>query len=429
MSSTTISPSKISGTVTAPPSKSHFQRLCAAALLAGGSTTIYNYGMSNDDKAALQIIEALGATIVYNNDCINITGNDKQETINKKPLTINAGESGLALRMFVPVATLFANDIMFTGNGSLLQRPVSFFNEVLPQLGVAVNTANGFLPMSVKGNITPDSIEVDGALSSQFLTGLLFAFAASPKLEQTTIITVNNLNSKPYINLSLEVISAFGLNAPHNNNYTTFTFEPIAKKNRPHDISITTEGDWSNAAFLLVAAAIAAKESVVVKGLNIQSVQADEVITDILKTCGCRLDISVDSITVYNSLPSLQPFKFDATHSPDLFPPLVALAAYCKGSSVIKGVGRLKHKESNRAVTLQEEFAKMGVEIVLQDDIMIVNGTGSIKGAVVYSHNDHRIAMACAVAALHATAAITIEGADAVDKSYPSFYKDLDSLL
>ena len=139
------------------------------------------------------------------------------------------------------------------------------------------------------------------------------------------------------------------------------------------------------------------------------------------------MTINGDEIKISNSA-ELKAFEFDATDCPDLFPPLVALAAYCKGDTVIKGVERLTHKESNRALTLQQEFEKMGVEIILQNDIMIVKGTKKIKEAIVHSHHDHRIAMACAVAALKADAAIIIEDADAINKSYPDFYEDMKQL-
>jgi 3-phosphoshikimate 1-carboxyvinyltransferase len=219
----------------------------------------------------------------------------------------------------------------------------------------------------------------------------------------------------------------FSLRVPENKNYEEFLFgQRSADNGQPQIINYTVEGDWSGGAFLLVAGAIAG--NIVVKGLDINSTQADKKIIEALKDYGSTISLRDDEITISNSPSGDRGFNFDATDCPDLFPPLVALAAYCKEETKIKGVQRLTHKESNRALTLQEEFKKMGVEIILQDDVMIVNGANKIKGATVHSHHDHRIAMACAVAALKADGETIIEEADAINKSYPDFYEDLKQL-
>jgi 3-phosphoshikimate 1-carboxyvinyltransferase len=208
-----------------------------------------------------------------------------------------------------------------------------------------------------------------------------------------------------------------------NNNYESFQVLPSGQStNQP--ISYTVEGDWSGAAFLLVAGAIAGR--ITVKGLDINSAQADKAILQALMMSKAMISITDDEIGIGPA--ALQPFQFDATDCPDLFPPLVALASYCKGVSVIQGVRRLAHKESNRGLTLQEEFAKMGVTIQLQDDLMIIEGGVELKGAAMHSHHDHRIAMAAAIAALKAKGETTIDEADAINKSYPAFYEHLKQL-
>jgi len=429
MQTVTIYPSSISGTLQAPPSKSCMQRVCAAALLKGGETIINNYGISNDDKAAIEIIKQLGASVIFEDNRMIINSKIKRQktlaknqTLNSTFKTLNCGESGLSLRMFAPIAALFNEEIMLTGSGSLLNRPISFFTEILPQLNVNIETNNGKLPIKIKGVLQPKNIEIDGSISSQFTTGLLLAYSASiPLLSKNTII-VNNLKSKPYIDLTLQVMQDFGLNAPINNNYREFIFQSIEQSNN-QTINYTIEGDWSNAAFLLVAGSIAG--DVTIKGLNINSTQADKAILQLLESSGNTIQSS--SLSNVGNW-SLGYFYFDATDCPDLFPPLVVLAAYCNGTSTIKGISRLIHKESNRAIALQQEFGKMGVDIVLQDDNMIINGTGIVKGAIVNSHNDHRIAMACAVAALKATGKTTIVHAAAINKSYPNFFEDLRKL-
>jgi 3-phosphoshikimate 1-carboxyvinyltransferase len=247
----TIQPSKIKGTITAPTSKSAMQRACAAALVKRGKTILHNPGTSADDKAALDIIQQLGAAVSYIDNTIVIESNGI------KPIadTINCGESGLSVRMFTSIAALSTLPITITGSGSLIRRPLSFFNEVLPQLDVEVNSNNGLLPLQIKGPLQPKNITVDGSLSSQFLTGLLLAYAAAGAADVT--IKVDNLNSKPYIDLTLQVMSDFGLKTPINNNYEEFYFgNQSISQFANESINYTVEGDWSGGAFFLVGGAI-----------------------------------------------------------------------------------------------------------------------------------------------------------------------------
>lgn len=393
------------------------QRGCAASLLFKGTTIIRNPGHSNDDKAALGVIKDMGAVIKKLDDgSLQITGGGVSPDCD----TVNCGESGLGIRMFTPIISLSNKRITINGEGSLVTRPMDFFDEVLPQLGVEIISKEGKLPLQVKGPLQPKNITIDGSLSSQFLTGLLFGYAASNAKEVT--ITVNNLKSKPYIDLTLAVMKQFGWEV-ENRNYEQFHFTGTNKQ-PSSTITYTVEGDWSGAAFLLVTGAIAG--DIVVKGLDVQSTQADRAVLQALQSCGARMSIQAEQIEIGPA--ALKAFQFDATECPDLFPPLVALAAYCKGTTVIEGVTRLTHKESNRALTLQKEFGKMGVEIELQDNLMLIKGGNGLKGASVHSHHDHRIAMACAVAALKATGETVIGEAQAINKSYPDFYEHIGQL-
>jgi 3-phosphoshikimate 1-carboxyvinyltransferase len=260
-------------------------------------------------------------------------------------------------------------------------------------------------------------------LSSQFLTGLLFAFAHAAT--EPITIQVVDLKSKPYIDLTLAVLQHFGYAVQHEN-YQQFHIHPRKINQQP--IDFTVEGDWSGAAFLLVAGAIAG--NLTITGLDVFSEQADKAILQALMQTGALLSITEKEII--SARPqhqaALKPFQFDATDCPDLFPPLVALAACCAGTSVIEGVERLTHKESNRALTLQDTFGKMGIQIELQDNLMLIHGGTLITGAEVHSHHDHRIAMAAAVAALCANAPVKIADADAINKSYPDFYKHLEEV-
>jgi 3-phosphoshikimate 1-carboxyvinyltransferase len=412
-----IQPGKISGNIDAPTSKSSMQRACAAALLNEGKTIIGNPGKSNDDLAALGVIDNLGAKVLQ-----QTTNELVIESKGVKPVSgeMNCGESGLGIRMFAPIAALSDQEIIINGTGSLLSRPMDFFDEIFPKLGIKIESNHGKLPIKIKGPIKPVDITIDGSLSSQFLTGLLMAYGKAAT--QPVTISVNNLKSKPYIDLTLQVMKEFGYSVI-NHQYDTFEIHPVnATSHQPKNYLV--EGDWSGAAFLLVAGAIAGE--ITVKGLNVFSSQADKAILRALTMSEAVVSIAEDQIVIGPG--KLKAFHFDATDCPDLFPPLVALASFCEGTTVIEGVSRLAHKESNRGLTLQEEFGKMGIEIKLQDDLMLVEGGKGINAATVHSHHDHRIAMACAVAALKANGETTIEEAEAINKSYPTFYSDLKKL-
>ncbi|HMR92898.1 MAG TPA: 3-phosphoshikimate 1-carboxyvinyltransferase [Chitinophagaceae bacterium] len=417
-----IKPSRLKGAVQAPASKSAMQRACAAALLAKGTSVLYNPGHSNDDKAALDIIQRLGAVVEETGDgALRIISSG----VAAAAPAMNCGESGLSIRMFTPLAALSEKEITIEGSGSLVTRPMDFFDAILPQLGVKIKSNDGRLPLVVQGPLQPADIMVDGSLSSQFLTGLLMAYSAAGASGVT--ITVNNLKSKPYIDLTLAVMQSFGLAVPVNDNYERFIFPATnsAAAAEPGLIrSYTVEGDWSGGAFLLVAGAIAGP--IHVSGLDLASTQADRAIVDALMAANAGIAMDAKGTQLHPV--AMDAFYFDATDCPDLFPPLVALAAYCKGRTTIKGVSRLAHKESNRALTLQDEFDKMGVTIALENDLMHIQGGKQVKGADIHSHHDHRIAMACAVAALQADGDTTIEEAQAVSKSYPDFYHHLRQL-
>lgn len=427
----TVHPNTLKGEQVAPASKSSMQRACAAALLHRGTTQIFNPGHSNDDLAAVEVIQKLGATVTMeqpSNEKINsasiIVNSNGVHPIGD---TMNCGESGLGIRMFTPIAALSDQAITIEGKGSLLKRPMHFFDTIFPDLGIEIQSQSGYLPITIKGPLKPANIEVDGSLSSQFLTGLLMAYAATDNTN--AVIEVHDLKSKPYIDLTLSVLNAFGWNVQHQG-YKRFEF--LAHKPLADHIDYTVEGDWSGAAFLLVAGAIAGP--IHVKGLQLDSTQADKAVMQALKASGASIEIKEHTIQIGPSKDSagnytpLKAFEFDATDCPDLFPPLVALAAVCNGVTIIHGVSRLAHKESDRGLTLQTEFAKLGIRIELDQDRMLIHGGTGIHSAEVFSQHDHRIAMACGVAALCADGPITITDAEAVNKSYTDFFKHLQHL-
>ena len=406
-----VEPSGIKGQIKAPASKSMTQRSIAAALLADGQSIIHNPSYCDDSLAAMSIAVGLGARVEPKADELKINGSG----VLKEP-KLNCGESGLAIRMFSPIAALYPAEITMVGANSLKKRPMFMIEEALNQLGVKCTSSDGFLPLTIQGPIVGGYCEIDGSVSSQLLTGLLMAL---PLAARDSEIKVNNLKSKPYIDMTIQILKSFGITV-HNTGYNLFQI-PGNQKYIPHNY--TVEADWSGGAFLLVAGAV--NGQITVHGLRTDSMQSDMAIINALGKAGAQMKISENQIEISKS--DLKAFEFDATESPDLFPPLVALASYSDGVSTIKGVSRLIYKESDRATALKKEFGKMNVRIEIKDDLMSVTG-GRPQGARVESHDDHRIAMAVAVASLGATGRIYIRDSQCVAKSYPGFFDDLRHL-
>jgi 3-phosphoshikimate 1-carboxyvinyltransferase len=400
------------GSITAPASKSFIQRALAIATLCKGKTIIQNPAFCDDTSSALKMSEALGADISVSRNIIEIQGN-------LKPIRhiLSAGESGLGIRMFATIASLLNHEIKLTGEGSLRLRPIHMIEESLKQLGVVIKSNEGLLPITVCGPLKGGKAIVDGSISSQVLTGLLIAL---PLTNDDSTLEVKNLNSKPYIDLTLKVMSEFGINID-NEDYSTFHIKGNQSCN---SCRYTIEGDWSGASFHLVGGAISG--DVIISGLNTTSLQSDRKIISALSIAGATIQADYNSVQVIKN--QLKAFEFDATHCPDLFPPLVVLAASCIGTSQITGVSRLQHKESNRALVLKNEFEKIGVEIIIDNDSMLISG-GKITGGEINSNNDHRIAMAGSIAGLISNTPVKVCQPEAINKSYPGFYNDFNKLL
>ncbi len=414
-----VKPSTISGSVKAPASKSMMQRAIAAALLSDTPVTLTNPTYSNDSKAALSVIQALGAQVEAGTGQIHIHGAGGVKPTGAR---LCIGESGLGIRMFSPILSLSHQPLTIDAEGSLLKRPVSMIEAPLRQLGVDVTTSQGFPPLTVKGPLKGGTAVVDGSVSSQLLTGLLMAL---PKAQGDSVLTVDNLKSTPYIDMTLGLLKDFGV-AVHHTDYRVFSIKGN-QRYIPSKNTYWVEGDWSGAAFLLVSGAVGG--SVNVTGLDPHSPQADRRIIDALYAAGAVVTISETGSSIQVSKPQthLKGFEFDATHCPDLFPPLTALAINCRGETVLTGVERLTHKESNRAVALEKEFSALGGQMQVTGNRMIITGT-TLTGGTIDSHNDHRIAMAGAVAAINAANPVTITNPGCVAKSYPAFFEDFAAI-
>lgn len=407
-----IKPSRVSGSLRAPSSKSFAIRALAASLLSENHIIIKNPSYCSDVLSAISIIEKLGCVASKSQNGLEISARPERG----RSHLLNCGESGLCMRMFSPIVTLFNSAFTLDAEGSLKKRSVSQVSNGLSDLGVECKTNNGFPPIHINGKITNNSITIDGSHTSQFLTGLLMTL---PLLNKNSTIVVNNLASKPYIDMTLDLLTDFGIMVK-NENYNRFF---IAGNQRYSASEYTVPGDYSGASFLLVAGAIAGEISV--SGLNPESKQADAVIIDILKNVGASVSICNDTIKVGRN--ELNGFTYDATDSPDLFPPLVALGVACEGMTTIYGVDRLRDKESSRADVLQREFAKLGAKIDICGNKMNVFSS-KIKGGKIDSHNDHRIAMAGALLGLISENGVYIDDSECVKKSYPDFFSDLDEI-
>lgn len=407
-----IEHSVIKGTVKIPSSKSVIQRALAIALLAKGRSVISNAAFCDDVMTAVKAVETAGAKTDIAGDCIII---DSKGLNIKDGTVIECGESALCFRMFSAISALSEKKTVINASGTLQNRSVEQVERSLIELGTLCISNGGKPPLIIKGPFKSGSFSIDGSSTSQFLTGLLIALSSTGK---ETVINVNSLSSRPYIDITVALLEKAGITI-ENINYEQFIIPASGLK----PFSIQADGDWSGAAFPAVAGAICG--SVELTGLDINSTQGDKAILHYLEKAGAYVSVETDRIKISKNL--LRSFQADCTDTPDLFPPLTALAANCEGTSIIHGVHRLRNKESDRASVLMTEFGKLGIDIKISDNEMIIPG-GKIKGGTVFSHNDHRMAMALAVTALNSERPVTVDAAQCVNKSWPGFFEMLSSI-
>lgn len=405
----TVHPSRIDGTVRAPASKSVMIRVTAAALLAGNDeTVIMNPSMSEDALSGLRVAAALGAEVEDTDGAVTIRGG-----LSPRAAVLDCGESGLCIRMFAAIAALCDQELTLTGRNPLLLRPTTSCEGTLGALGAKCTTTGGFPPVVVRGPLRGGEALVDGAMSSQFLSGLLLAL---PLVDADSTLNVQHLASRPYVDLTLRLLTSFGIQVEREG-YERFVI-PGGQTYRigTHEV----EGDWSAAAFLLVLGAVGGRLRVT--GLDPHSAQADRRVLNVLERAGANVIHYDDGAEV--SRGELTAFEFDLIDAPDLLPPLAALAAHCEGTSVLRHTDRTIHKESNRVEAVASEFSGLGIRVAAKKDTLEITG-GPVSGGRGDAHGDHRVAMALAAAACTATGPIEIEGAEHVAKSYPRFFDDL----
>ena len=448
-----------SGTPEVPCSKSFAQRAIIAAALASGVSHLRGYTPCGDNEAAIRVAENLGAKVERNGEELTITGIAAGLEALQGVQTLHVGESGLLTRMMIPVmAQLCPSQVEFTGEKTLLERPLTGAREVMEALGatIASSGTNGNdegasdpvrVPLTVKGPLTATRAEISGKHGSQIISGLLMALPFSQK---NTSLIVREPKSIPYMFITVEVLKKFGIKIGNDmlggrdfiesggdwSLCTEIVFK-VKGGQRFEAADIDLERDWSAAANFLVAGAIFGK--VEMDGLDTTSLQADLSIMDILMDAGAslsQLDGDKGTITVQRA--PLKAFAVDASNCPDLFPIISVLAAFCQGTSRIAGVGRLANKESDRAKAIVEMLTQMGVKASVEGDELVVEGhslaqrllaQGLLKGGEYTSHHDHRMVMALKVASLGADGPISIDDEVCVEKSFPDFLEMFSRLV
>ena len=409
-----LKPCRFCGEVTAISSKSDAHRLLIASALSDRQTFIRCNARSADITATVNCLNSLGADVKFVDGGISV----KPIKEKRKSAVLDCNESGSTIRFLLPVAASLGTNTEFTGGGRLPERPLSPLREQMEAHGVVFSPINVF-PVKINGEMTSGEFTIKENISSQFITGLLFAL---PLLNGNSIITViPPVESRPYIDMTLNTLKKFGITVTEKSN--SFFIPGGQKYASPG--TVESEGDWSNSAFFLTAGAVSGK--VTVTGLDVSSVQGDKQILMILKEMGAEITEEQGSITVKKG--DLHGINIDARNIPDLVPIIsVAAAAANDGETVITGAERLKIKESDRLTAVYESLKALGVDISKTDDGLVINKTGIVGGGAVSGYNDHRMVMALSVLSAVSSGDIILRGAEAVNKSYPNFFEDFSSL-
>lgn len=412
----TLLPGPAQGTLAAIPSKSAAHRLLICAALGDRPVRVVCPQTSQDIEATVRCLAGLGASIRPWDQGYDVTPLDRAQAAG--PCDLDCGESGSTLRFLLPVAGALGAQATFHLAGRLAQRPLGPLTEQLEAGGCTVDLRPQENRLTIQGQLQPGDYTLPGDVSSQFISGMLFAL---PLLEGESTLTVTGpRESVGYVNLTLRALAQFGVvPAPEESGWR------IAPQPYHGPSWVQVEGDWSNAAPWLCLGALGG-ESVTVKGMDPTSLQGDKAVCDVLAQMGARLHITGDRVTAFHG--PLRPTQIDARDIPDLVPVLAAVAAAIPGTTTITGAARLRLKESDRLATTAHTLRALGAQVEEREDGLVIQGRYPLRGGTVDAAGDHRIAMAAAVAAVACEAPVTITGAQAVDKSYPAFWRDLAAL-
>ena len=398
-----ITPGPLAGTVTPPPSKSIAHRAILAAALTNGTSTIQNVALSQDIEATLRCISALGGAWEREEDTLYVSGVWHREWDTAALPHLDCGESGSTLRFLIPLAVTLNNGGVFTGRGRLMERPQKPYFDIFDEKGIFYEQKDGVL--TIRGEWNAGEYRLPGNVSSQFVTGLLYAL---PLMEwESQIVLTSPLESRGYVDMTLEVLRDFGVTV-ENQNYERFLV-PGDQVFQARDFTI--EADWSQAAFWLAAGSLG--NPVLTVGLSDQSTQGDRVIDEHFASFAWGTWRTVE---------------IDVSDCPDLLPPLAVMAAFHDGATRLTNAARLRLKESDRLATVTKMLTALGGQVEEGPDWLAIPGTRFLKGGTVDGANDHRIVMAAAIAATRCTGPVTILGAEAVNKSYPTFWEEYKRL-
>ena len=415
MSKIKIRPTRLQGNVKLPPSKSYSHRAIIAAGLADGKSEIFNISYSEDVKATINAMRLMGAKIKEHSDKLEISG---VNAVDDKKRRIDCSESGSTLRFIMPVSLFQNGETIFTGSDSLKTRPIDSYLEIMDKQGIWYKRKEKKLPIAVKGKLTAGTFIIDGNISSQFITGLLFVL---PLLDgNSKIVVKTELESKKYVDMTIEALKRFEINI-ENNNYKEFYVDGN-QKYRACDYEI--EGDLSQAAFWLAAGVLGGK--VAIECFNLDTLQGDKIIVDIIRKMGGNIIEKGSTLHAIES--KLNGVTIDASECPDLVPILAVLGALSSGITKIINAKRLRFKESDRLKAISTELNKIGADIKENIDGLIIIGKEKLKGGEVNTWGDHRIAMALAIASIKCETPVTINNPNVVKKSYPIFFNDFKKL-
>ncbi len=406
-------PSVLGGKISAISSKSEMHRILICAALSEKTTKIKCNVMSKDIAATLNCLKSMGTDISVNEDIITVKPN-----IFKEKADLDCGESGSTLRFLMPVVSSLGIDAIISGHGRLPERPVSPLKEEMEKKGVIFNTDNKF-PLHLTGQLQPGEYEIEGNISSQFITGLLFAL---PILNgDSKIKIIPPFESKSYVDITISVLKKFEIEIEEKEN--NYIIKGNQKFISPEEI--TVQGDWSNASFFLCAGALSEK-SVTVTGLDINSPQGDKKILDVLSSMGADVKINGNVITVKKN--KLNAITVDASDIPDLVPIISVVATACQGDTRIINAQRLRIKESDRIKSVVDMLRVVGAEAEETDDGIIIKGKIDLHGGKVDGYNDHRIVMSASILSTLCNGNIEITDSNAVEKSYPDFFADFNKI-
>ncbi len=418
MSEITVYPTKLKGCITPPPSKSIAHRAVLAAAFGDGCSRISGLQYSQDIKATMSAVEALGANVSITGSTAEIDGTLNKK--NKKRVMVDCAESGSTLRFLIPPILALGIPAELSGRGKLPERPLTVYEDIMNEQGIYYKKQNGGLPLTIDGKLKPGRFSVAGNISSQFITGLLYAL---PMLSgNSTIEITTEIESAGYIEITLSTLAAFGIYIKASEDLRQFEI-PGNQRYKSH--SYTIESDYSQAAFFLSAAALG--NDLKISGLSENSLQGDRQVVEILRRMGAVIKRDKDSVNV--STDGLCGTIIDASSCPDIIPALAPVAAVAEGTTHIVGAGRLRIKECDRLHAIVKEFSALGADVTEYSDEIVFVGKQKLSGGVAVSaHGDHRMAMTLAVAATICENPITIDNAQCVEKSYPEFWEDYKRL-